>query len=163
MQVFCCYFPQHRFTRKRIGSRNSSAWQMEWSVKFLICTILSHISYEIQSFQLEWHIRPLMNPFPCPQRKCAQIPKQRKCPACPGSSQKAHQLLDLGEISGLRGCTSFILIWTVYGAVPLFDNQTTIAGELWRSGSGFDFLPFSTRDPRDLPLCSYKDDFHSLV
>lgn len=45
-----------------MGSRNSLAWQREWSVKFLIRTILSHVRYEIQSLQLKWHMRPLMNP-----------------------------------------------------------------------------------------------------
>lgn len=56
----CCCFPQ--ICTEKIGSRNSPAWQREWSVKFFFRAILSHVPYEIHSLQLKRHMRPLMNP-----------------------------------------------------------------------------------------------------
>lgn len=106
----CCYFPQHRFTRKKWFQKvfsltnrmkrevlnphyfiTRSVWNSESSAK------MTHEAFDESCL--------------CPQRKCAQIPKQRKRPGW-GAVRKPTSCLIYKRYQDWEVFKEFVLVWS---------------------------------------------------
>lgn len=144
----------HRFAqtpKEKIGSRNSSAWQREWSVKFLFRTILSHVPYEIHSLQLKRHMRPLMNPVL--RGNVLKYQSSERVQA--GEQSQSPPAVWFWRDIRIERCSKN---WFWFDPNSLrtffvFDNQTTITEELWHQNLVPTFSPLSGKTP-NTSLCA---------